>query len=253
MGLATHIQWTDHTFNPWIGCDKVSPACAHCYAETWSKRYGRAEWGEGKPRQLTKTWGDPVKWNREAAALGARRRVFCASLADVFDEEVPVEWRARLWDLIASTPALDWQLLTKRPENFSGFLPWSGEPWPNVWLGVTAENQAMAEKRLPILTVTAAAVRFISAEPLLGPLDLSPWLDRVDWVIVGGESGAGARVMREEWATSVLEQCVSSGTAAFFKQKGEVLARMMMCRDRKGGDFAEFPSAFQVREFPRAA
>ena len=144
MGEQTGISWTDHTFNPWIGCTAVSAACDHCYAETLAKRYG---WDFAARRRTSENnWRNPRRWNRAAERDGVRRRVFCASLADVFDNQVPPEWRADLWDLIRACPSLDWQLLTKRPQNIARMLPddW-GDGWPNVWLGTTAEN---SERRI---------------------------------------------------------------------------------------------------------
>ena len=147
MGETTEISWTDHTFNPWLGCTKVSAGCTHCYAESLVNRYGWAKWGPGQARKRTSAanWRKPLAWNRAAEKAGVRRRVFCASLADVFDHEAPAGARADLWDLIRKCPALDWQLLTKRPENIEQYLPADWEHyhgWPNVWLGTTTEDQA---------------------------------------------------------------------------------------------------------------
>ena len=196
MGAITAIQWTDHTFNPWWGCVKVSPGCQNCYAETLAHRYGTA-WGvEGERRQMAdSTWAEPVKWNKAASAAGRRARVFCSSMADVFEANAQVESaRARLWSLIESTPALDWLLLTKRPGNITGMVPaaWLQEPRPNVWYGTSVENQKTAERRLPHLLGVPAAVRFLSCEPLLEPVSLAAWLHGVQWVITGGESGPKA-------------------------------------------------------------
>ena len=189
MAENSAIEWCHHTFNSWTGCTKVSPACDHCYAESWAKRSGHVEWGPHGSRRRTKTWGDPVKWNRQAEAEGVRRRVFCASLADVFDNHRSIEpaWRADLWALIMSTPHLDWLLLTKRPQNIARYLPndskapwyrpWNFK-WPleNVWLGTTVENQEEADRRIPHLLSVPAKLHFLSCEPLLGPVDLTPWL-----------------------------------------------------------------------------
>ncbi len=223
------IEWTTHTFNPWIGCTKVSPGCAHCYAETlMDTRYGRAKWGKGNPRSRTSAgnWKQPKRWDKEAAKLGERHRVFCASLADVFDREVANEWRDDLWKLIESTPNLDWLLLTKRPEVMLAETRRLGVP-ENVWLGVSVEDQMRAEQRIPMLIETDAAVKFLSVEPLLGALDLSYWLTesivpQLQWVIVGGESGPGARTMKEEWVTQILAECEAAGVAFLFKQWGGV-------------------------------
>lgn len=246
MAERTGIEWTDATFNPWIGCTKVSPGCANCYAETRDKRWNGGtpiHWGPGAPRQRTTTWAQPRAWNKKAEATGRRVRVFCASLADVFDAEIPPEWRADLWRLIRETPKLDWQLLTKRPENILSMLPpdW-GHGYSNVWLGTTTEDQKRADERIPLLTRVPAAVRFLSCEPLLGPISFRPQadnvadmvrlmesgdaarpalLDGIHWVIAGGESGPGARAMHPDWARSIRDQCVAAGVPFFFKQWGE--------------------------------
>jgi protein gp37 len=152
MGKNSHIEWTHHTFNPWWGCAKVSPACQHCYAEAWAKRVGARVWGAKAPRRFfgNDHWNEPLKWNSEAKKNRIRYRVFCASMADVFEDRIDLDlWRARLWDLIDATPYLDWLLLTKRPESVEKLSRW-GAVWPaNVWLGTTVENQECAEKRLP--------------------------------------------------------------------------------------------------------
>lgn len=245
MAENSKIEWTDHTFNPWIGCARVSPACDHCYAEAWANRYGTVKWGTGKPRKLTSesNWQQPLKWNREAEKTGERKRVFCASLADVFDNEVSYEWRERLWRLILDTPHLDWLLLTKRIGNADHMLPLKGTP-KNVWLGISVVNQQEADRDIPKLLATEAGVRFLSMEPLLGPVSLrwlAAWpenapttaqhpsgrtdhldgLRRIDWVIVGGESGSNARPMHPHWARSLRDQCVAAGVAFHFKQWGE--------------------------------
>jgi protein gp37 len=218
----SNISWTDHTFNPWIGCSKVSAGCAHCYAETlMDTRYHRVEWGSGGTRVRTspENWRQPVKWNSEAEARGVRYQVFCASLADVFEERGELAaWRDDLHDLIHRTPNLDWLLLTKRPE----MAAWcyAEQPIPaNVWLGTSVENQAAADRRIPILSAIPAAIRFLSCEPLLGEIagiDLSA----ISWVIVGGESGAGCRPMAPEWAISLRDQCRVAKVPYFFKQWG---------------------------------
>lgn len=223
------IEWTTHTFNPWIGCTKVSPGCAHCYAETlMDTRYGRVKWGKGNPRSRTSVgnWKQPKRWDKEAAKLGERHRVFCASLADVFDSEVANEWRDDLWKLIEATPNLDWLLLTKRPEVMLAETRRLGVT-ENVWLGVSVEDQIRAEERIPTLIETDAGVKFLSVEPLLGALDLSYWLTesivpQLQWVIVGGESGPGARTMREEWVAPIRAECEAAGVAFLFKQWGGV-------------------------------
>lgn len=214
MAENSGIEWTHHTFNPWIGCQKVSPACDACYAEAWDKRFGGERWGPKAARTRTSNanWNKPLQWNRKAEAEGVRYRVFCASLADVFDNHrsIQPEWRADLWSLIRSTPHLDWLLLTKRPQNIARFLPddWGGG-YPNVWLGTTVENQDEAERRVPILAATRARIRFLSCEPLLGYVSLrnikasprarTPASVQIDWVIAGGESGSRHRPTDPSW------------------------------------------------------
>lgn len=225
MAKNSKIEWTNHTFNPWWGCVKVSPACKHCYAEAWSKRVGKDVWGARAERRFfsDKHWAEPLKWNLEALAAGERLRVFCASMGDVFEDRADLDHpRERLWGLIEATPGLDWLLLTKRPDRVATVAPW-GQNWPrNVWLGTTVEDQEWAEERLPHLAAIPAAVRFISAEPLLGELDLSQWLkDDLDWVITGGESGPKARLSSPEWFRSLLNQCMVADVAFHFKQWGD--------------------------------
>lgn len=230
MAENSKIEWTHHTFNPWWGCEKVSPACKHCYAQTWANRLGLDLWGgENTPRRFFSDnhWADPLKWNRAAWAEGQRRRVFCASMADVFEDRRDLdEPRARLWPLIEATPWLDWLLLTKRPETVRRLAPW-GDTWPaNVWLGTTVENQRYAEERIPLMLDIPAAVRFVSCEPLLCALDLTPWLlkpgaDRgINWVIAGGESGPKSRPMNPAWAESLRDQCLAAEVPFHFKQWG---------------------------------
>lgn len=236
MAENSKIEWTHHTFNPWIGCTRVSPACDHCYAETWANRYGTVEWGTGKPRKLTSesNWQQPIKWNRQAELTGERKRVFCASLADVFDNEVDPAWRIRLFALIEKTPHLDWLLLTKRIGNARKMLPldWGGPACPNVWLGISVVTQQEADRDIPKLIELEPHVSFLSMEPLLEPVDLHmPWIKEangtitkisgIDWVIIGGESGNDARPMKPEWARSLRDQCIEAGVPFHFKQWGE--------------------------------
>lgn len=228
MAEITSIEWCDHTFNPWTGCTKVSSACDHCYAEAWAKRSGIVKWGNN-PRRRTSGhyWTEPLRWDRKAEESGIRRRVFCASLADVFDNQVDPAWRADLWDLIQHTNHLDWLLLTKRPQNIADMLPgkcgWSNPdwPWPNVWLGTTVENQEEAARRIPHLLAVPAVVRFLSCEPLLGPI-ATP-LNHINWIICGGESGPGARPPMIGWIRALRDACVSAGVPFFFKQWGEFM------------------------------
>lgn len=285
MSENSAISWTDHTFNPWIGCTKVSPACDHCYAErsTPSRTLG-VVWGPGQPRHRTtpENWNLPLRWNAtpfyECSSCGwrgrnakvevvgpeiaaascprcaqtgadhvlrlARPRVFCASLADVFDNEVDPAWRADLFALIQRTPSLDWLLLTKRIGNVSRLLPvdvCGGELPSNVWIGATICNQEEADRDIPKLLAVPARVRFLSIEPMLGAVDLAQagalWSDMngkiidaaasgkrgIDWVIVGGESGPNARPMHPDWARSLRDQCAAAGVPFHFKQWGEWL------------------------------
>ncbi|MCB2261354.1 MAG: phage Gp37/Gp68 family protein [Candidatus Thiosymbion ectosymbiont of Robbea hypermnestra] len=225
MARNSKIEWTHHTFNPWWGCTKVSDACKHCYAEVWARRLGWNLWGpDSRHRFFTQAhWNNPINWNQEAAREGKRRRVFCASMADVFEDCRDLDpWRDRLWHLIGATPQLDWLLLTKRPERISDLAPWR-ENWPaNVWLGTTAEDQYWAEVRIPHLIDHPAVVRFVSCEPLLGALDLGVWTRSggLHWVIAGGESGPRARPMNPIWAQALRDQCARDGVAFHFKQWG---------------------------------
>jgi protein gp37 len=225
MGKHTNIQWCQHTFNPWWGCLKVSEECKHCYALDIAHHYGYQVWGPGEttPRRMfgNQHWAEPLVWNRQAAKQGQRHTVFCASMADVYELHPQLsEARARLWDLIERTPWLNWLLLTKRPENILRISPW-GQNWPDtVWVGTSVGLQKRAEERLPFLMKVPAAVRFVSCEPLLGPLDLSPWLPRLHWVICGGESGKAARPLDLDWARSLRNQCEAAQIPYFFKQVG---------------------------------
>lgn len=224
MAENSGIAWTHHTLNPWIGCTKVSPACDHCYAEVWDARFAgdQPHWGAKAPRRRTKTaqLSKVRKWAVEAASAGERHRVFCASLADVFDNHASIkpEWRNDLWALIRATPELDWLLLTKRPQNIAGFLPpdW-GPGYPNVWLGTSVENQTEAARRIPVLDRIPAVVRFLSMEPLLEAVDLTAF-PRMDWIIVGGESGPDFRAMDADWARQVRDYCADQAIPFFFKQ-----------------------------------
>lgn len=267
MAENSAIEWTDHTFNPWEGCQKVGPGCDHCYAETRNARFGGGtapNWGPGAPRRLTSAanWRKPLAWNAAAANFaqrhGRRQRVFCASLADVFDNSVDDMWRADLVNLINATPNLDWLLLTKRIGNVAEMLEImfdSSEVRPNVWIGATVVNQAEADRDIPKLLATPAAKRFLSIEPMLGAIDLSALIYKpcsnaldglsmdpstgqyeccsrcdwtgigddpaIDWVIVGGESGTGARPMHPDWARRLRDQCAAAGVPFLFKQWGE--------------------------------
>lgn len=228
MARNSQIEWTHHTFNPWWGCKKVSPACDNCYAELWAKRLGHQLWGTDAPRRFFSEthWREPLIWNEEAGLSGCRERVFCASMADVFERRTDLNSeRKRLWKLIESTPNLDWLLLTKRPQSIRRIVPWDQDWPPNVWLGTSVENQQLAEKRLPFLLENPAVVRFLSCEPLLGPLNLRSWFKKkglytIDWIIAGGESGGHSRPMHPDWATSLLRQCREFNVPFHFKQWG---------------------------------
>jgi protein gp37 len=257
MSENTAIEWADHTFNPWIGCTKVGPGCDHCYAEAWQARFAGAQgvtrWGPGAQRGRTTpaNWRKPLAWNahsgRFLAEHGRRQRVFCSSLADVFDNEVDPAWRADLFRLIEDTPQLDWLLLTKRIGNVgrmmvdvAASLFWMdhlGECYlpPNVWLGATVVNQAEVDRDVPKLLKVPARVRFLSVEPMLGPIsfeglfasqnpnDGTNALEDLSWVICGGESGPHARPMSPDWARSLRDQCQAVGVPFLFKQWGEWL------------------------------
>ena len=216
------IEWTHHTFNAWEGCEKVSAGCTNCYAEARDKQYhGGAHWGPNGTRKMMSEayWKKPLKWNRDAAKAGERRRVFCASLADVFEDRPELlEPRRRLFDLINDTPNLDWLLLTKRPENVTNFA--FGFP-DNIWIGTSVENRKEFW-RINELRKIPAKIRFLSIEPLLedlGEIDLTG----IGWAIVGGESGPQARPVYPDWARSLRDQCEAAGVAFHFKQWGEYL------------------------------
>lgn len=233
MGKDSKIEWTHHTFNPWIGCEHVSPGCQNCYAEALSKRMGWAKWGPGGDRRRTSAeyWKQPLKWSQEAEVAGERRRVFCASLADWLDSRVESTWLSDLLNLISLTPGLDWLLLTKRPRSWAARLDgakersrlaasWLGGLAPsNVWMGVSAESQDMWDERVrELLNNIPARVRFVSAEPLLGPVAMGGL--KPDWVIAGGESGRRARPVAKAWVRALREECQERGVAFFFKQWG---------------------------------
>jgi len=232
MAENSTIEWTDHTFNPWIGCTKVSPGCDHCYAEAlMDVRHGRAKWGQGNPRARTapSTWKQPLKWNRDAEKAGKRASVFCASLADVFDNEVDDTWRVDLAALILATPMLDWLLLTKRIGNASkmltGMFSLPGEPPRNVFVGATMVDQSEVDRDWDKLIGVKAefGIRvFGSLEPLLDCIDLPPFgSPYIDGIIVGGESGNAARPMEGDGPRHLRDQCAAIGADFFFKQHGE--------------------------------
>ena len=210
MGNQTGIEWTERTWNPWMGCTKVSPGCAHCYMFRERERYGK------DPSVVVRsktTFTAPLRWKRGAGS----GLVFTCSWSDWFHEGADA-WRDEAWAIIRATPHLTYQILTKRPERIVEHLPadW-GDGWPNVWLGVSVENQRFAGRASRLATIPAT-VRFISAEPLLGPVHLP--LDGIHWVIVGGESGSEARPMELHWARTIRDECAEAGVAFFLKQLG---------------------------------
>ena len=266
MGDTTAISWAHHTFNPWEGCTRLSPACDNCYAADRAHRFGNDHLWAGELRRTSPAnWAKPLRWNREAEAAGERRRVFCASLADVFDNQAPQEWRADLWRLIEATPHLTWMLLTKRPQNVIKMMP---RPWlidraaspRNIWLGTTAEDQERANQRIGTIMIICGAtgwLSFVSAEPLLGELDLTSItlpgtqpgrvnaltgdvaeaslhelkggavvMGRLEYpplglVIAGGESGPKARPSNPAWFRKLRDDCTRAGVPFHFKQWGE--------------------------------
>ncbi len=320
MGERTKIEWATHSFNTHEGCTKVSPGCKFCYAEALSKRFGRDLWGPtaGRKPMSEAYWNQLAKWDRQAAKEGAKARVFCNSISDLFegpetcqDPEayaVVEAVRKRLFGMVTQTPNLIYLLLTKRPENIRRMAPkgWLAA-WPeNVWVGTSVEDQETADRRIPELLRVPAPIRFLSVEPLLGPVDLqrvrvkdrrdgvSSGFDALNgclwwcsdqgeyandhavihWVIIGGESGRGARPFYIEWAMSMLDQCREAGVPAFLKQLGRwpvskarppflgfdaVFGPEMpdgyrwMLNDDHGGDWSEWPAALRVREFPEEA
>lgn len=288
MGENSKIQWCDFTFNPWIGCVKVSPECDHCYAEAQAKVYWPGTWGKDSPRHITSEdyWRKPLAWNRRAKR---RARVLCGSLCDVMEDRPDLHpKRAQLVETIELTDNLDWLLLTKRPQNFRRLLPkkWLESSRPNVW-GMTTVGCKSSLWRIGELQKVRFAVHGLSVEPLLEPLDLSPflrgnygpgvrfddeWRAPIRWVIVGGESGPGARPFNIQWARDIVAQCKAANVACFVKQLGSRPMRRlsaraalelhsfagrpmeqlepMTLRDKKGGSIEEWPEDLRVRQFP---
>lgn len=286
MAKESAITWTKSTFNPWIGCTKVGPGCDHCYAEVSTPaRSMKIKWGAGQPRYRTSfsNWMQPLKWNRQAPhnVFAGRKGywpVFCASLADVFDNDVPQEWREDLWDLIDATPNLSWLLVTKRIGNVMAMIParwFLGAP-KNVRIIITVVNQAEADRDIPKL-LSMNVKNGISYEPALGPVDWCEVLgmfwnstmgcfdsygaamnpNRLEWVIVGGESsqgGAAARPFVLGWAKDTVRQCQAAGVPVFVKQLGsnptnrEGVPHPQV--ERAGADPTEWPEVLRVQEFP---
>ena len=291
MSESTAISWTDATFNPVWGCTKVSPACDHCYAERDAKRFaaGTVLWGVGSERRQfgDAHWKAPLKWAKTLPAkLGRRPRIFCASMADVFDKDWPDGVRERLFKLIEDTPEMDWLLLTKRIGNVARMIPdrWSVTLPANVWIGATVVNQEEADRDVPKLLAIKARVRFLSIEPMLGPMDIVPYIhcdigNAIEWVIVGGESGPHARPLHIDWVRSIVQQSNAAGVAVHVKQLGKRvhdsgmsspgqhwprdMLRVHLSRKTetdpafevqldhvKGGDLDEWPEDLRVQEFP---
>lgn len=253
MPLETLISWTDSTFNPWWGCVKISPGCTNCYADAFAHRIGHDLWGADAPRRFfgDRRWNEPREWNDAAHREGRIHRVFCASMADAFEQRADLApHRERLWRLIQETPALTWQLLTKRPENVRDMVPPSWlRSWPaHAWIGTTTEDQQRVGQRVPYLRRVPAPVRFLSVEPLIEAVNLP--LDGIAWVIVGGESGPKSRPFDPAWARSIVGQCRAAGSACFVKQLGTRWSRAHLGSGRPAADPSEWPSDLRVQEFP---
>jgi protein gp37 len=218
MAKNSKIAWCDHTFNPWIGCQKISPGCDHCYAEGMNHRFGGINWGPKAPRRRTSAanWKGPVRWNKAAQGKKVKPKVFCASMADVFDNKAPVGARDDLWALIKATPNLQWILLTKRVGNVPKMLPadW-GTGYSNVWLGITVVDQQEADKDTPELNKIPAAKHWLSIEP---QLDLIKLPEPVEWVVSGCESGPGRRDYDLDWARGLRDECTTTNIPFFLKQ-----------------------------------
>ena len=264
------IQWTEQTWNPVTGCSRVSPGCQNCYAEKMAYRIMNmgtkaSEYYAGTTR---KTRGGKTQWtgriNTVESALAKPLKVkkptmfFVNSMSDFFHPDIPLEFLMQIWAVIRATPRHTYQILTKRPENILDRLPedW-GEGYPNVWLGVSIEGQGH-DHRAETLSQVPAEIRFISAEPLLSPLrflyasELWDW--GIGWVIVGGESGPGARRCEMFWITDLIRDCNAAGVPVFMKQTGSYLAREMGLKDNKGGNMDEWPDGvINCREWPDIA
>ena len=268
MAEKTAIGWVNrqlsdgrsifgHTYNPWWGCLKVSKECDHCYALTIATqgltRYPERIWGPAATtnRRLfgASHWAEPYKWNRQAEQDGHRHSVFCGSMCDVYEDHPQLEpERQKLWKLIATTPALNWLLLTKRPQNILPMSPWGQGVWPdNIWVGTSAGTQKTANIAIPYLLQVKASVLFVSCEPQLEYVNFSPWIDRLSWIISGGESGTDHRPLNLDWARNVRDQCQASGTLYYFKQVG---GRTHATGGRllDGREWAEMPPEVPARE-----
>ena len=245
MGKETNISWTTHTFNPVWGCTEVSPGCDNCYARVLDARWGEPHWGKGVARREfgDKHWAEPLKWDKDAAREGVKAKVFCASMADVMDDDWTDGVRERLWELIDNTPNLIWQLLTKRPHRYHRYLP-AAFKHRNVWLGTSAEDQHYYDIRWPILAEMRSATgltTFISYEPALGPLSIKEFPGVPDWIIAGGESGPKRRSMKTEWFTNLKQECEDNGVSFWLKQ--------MSARTPEEGA-ALIPAELLLRQFP---
>lgn len=285
MGENTGIAWTDATWNAWIGCTNVGPGCDHCYAEAMDHRFGGGHWGPGAPRKRTSVsnWNEPKRWNAKAMREGGEcPRVFCGSLMDWADNEINPEWRDDLWVVVGVCTNLSWMMLTKRIGNAAKMMP-APEIWrrdfQHVGIMATVVNQQEADRDIPKLLALkeshGVAWVGLSCEPLLGPLDLRPWIGpsvdylnycdavggpqpnpypRLDLVIVGGESGKGARGCEIHWIESIVEQCAGTTTAAFVKQLGDRATlhgkELGIDFGRKGGDLNQWPDKLRVQDLP---
>jgi len=268
MGQHTHIQWADHTFNPWWGCTRVAEGCRHCYAESLDKWLHKgAHWGVGRPRMVMSNsyWSQPLRWNQAAEKAGERRRVFCGSMCDVMDPAAPYSEVRALWDVIEQTPNLDWLLLSKRPDRYRPTFERYGCP-RNVWAGASASTQRECDEACRHLQYLPSTLEFLSLEPLIEKVIIPPLslsrpgdrdegiADRIDWVIVGGESGPGARACDTDWIEQIVDQCAGCGIPVFVKQLG----KRAICHgfeltlmDPKGGDPDEWlPGWHDLRHVP---
>lgn len=259
MGEITKIQWAHHTFNAWIGCEKISEACKFCYAEKYAERWSIAKWGKNGTRYKTvqANWNKLIRWNKQAQKDGVRRRVFCFSLSDIMEDSplIPQEWREEFYKIVKQCTWLDFLFLTKRPENYFRFLPadW-GDGYDNVWLGTSIENQRRYDERYKFLQTIKAKVKFFSMEPMLEYVQMH-W--KPDWVIIGGESGFKKDCRELDLRSVKLTVALlrSAGVKVFFKQLGVIVASKLKLNDDKGGNFEEYPEHLewlQVREVPNS-
>ncbi|HEY3847063.1 MAG TPA: DUF5131 family protein [Acetobacteraceae bacterium] len=253
MAEISGINWTDASFAPWLGCARISTACDRCYAAAIDKRAGRDLWAPHAERQHTSRdyWRQPHRWQAEAARTGTTRRVFASHLSDIFDNRAPDAWRVEFWQLVRETPDLTWMVLTKRPSLILRMLPsWWGDGPANVWLGCTVEDMAEARRRIPLLLATPAPIHWLSCEPMLERLDLRPWLDRLHWVVCGGESGPGARKMSPAWARALRDQCSDADVAFWMKQTGSARAQWPGAVGH-GDQLQHLPADLRIRQLPR--